>query len=130
MPQWVGYFEYSYYICNTKSINYLNMYEFMKWSDVELIDGKFYVADICSRVFAFKNDNSERFTLCHVCAKFVSSETSINAIYDGGLICHNDEIKNIRPATREDMDYFWDYLSRWGYKYSLNTKKLRYVGNR
>lgn len=25
MAQWVGYFEYSYYICNTKSINYKNM---------------------------------------------------------------------------------------------------------
>ena len=108
----------------------------MKWNDVELIDGKFYVADVCGRmrfdesswVFAFKNDNSERFTLCHVYAKFVSSETSINAIYNGGLVCHNDEIKNIRPATREDMDYFWNYLSRWNYKYNLNTKKLRYVG--
>lgn len=106
----------------------------MKWNDVELIDGKFYVVDIRERgsswVFAFKNDNSERFTLCHVCAKFVGGETSINSIYNGGMICRNNEIENIRPATREDMHYFWDYLSRWGYKYSLNTKKLRHVGSR
>ena len=108
----------------------------MKWNDVELVDGKFYVVNVRDRmgfnsscwVFAFKNDNSERFALCHVCAKLVSSETSINSIYSGGLICHNNEIKNIKPATREDMDYFWNYLSRWDYKYSLNTKKLRYVG--
>lgn len=108
----------------------------MKWNDVELVDGKFYVVDTRgsmrfnsnSWVFAFKNDNTERFTFCHVCAKFLSSETSSMAIYNGGLICSNNEIKNIRPATREDMDYFWNYLSRWGFKYSLNTKKLRYVG--
>lgn len=107
----------------------------MKWNDVELIDGKFYVVDIRARmgfsssswVFAFKNDNSGRFTFCHVCAKFLNSVTFSNAVYGGGLICSNNEIKDIRPATREDMDYFWDYLSRWGYKYSLNTKKLRHA---
>ena len=36
MVQWVFYFEYSYYICNTKSINYLNVYEFMDTKQLEL----------------------------------------------------------------------------------------------
>ena len=108
----------------------------MKWNDVELVDGKFYVVDTrgsirfnsSSWVFAFKNDNSGRFTSCHVGVKFVNSVTSSMAFYNGGLVCGNNEIKNIRPATREDMDYCWDYLSRWGFKYSLNTKQLHYVG--
>lgn len=109
----------------------------MRWNDVEMIDGKFYVVDTIdsmrfnksSWVFSFKNDSSERLTSCYVCVKnHVSSETSLCSVYGGGLICHNNEIKNIRPATRDDMDYFWNYLDRCEYRYCLNTKKLRYVG--
>lgn len=112
----------------------------MKWKDVEMIDGEFYVVDVrgklrfdaSSWVYSFKDDGSDRFTFCHVCAKIHTCDTRshTNSIFGGGLICHNDEIENIRPATQEDMDYFWDYLDIWKYKYSLNTKKLRYVGGR
>ena len=108
----------------------------MKWNDVEMIDGKFYVVDtidnmgfnMSSWVFSFKNDNSGRFALCHVCVKRYASIESFHwSVYDGGIICHNNEIKNIRPATRDDMDYFWNYLDSWDYSYCLNTKKLRHV---
>lgn len=107
----------------------------MKWNDVELVDGKFYFVEVKrwrdgkpnNWVFAYK-DNNDFITNNHVCAKITNRDNSISCIYDDGHVCSIDKLVSLRPATREDMDYFWDYLSRLGYKYSLNTKKLRYVG--
>ena len=109
----------------------------MKWNDVELIDGKFYVVEVerwmngrrNDWVFAYK-DNENFFTELYVCVKMFEMGNGVCSIYDYSHVCVNERIVSIRPATPNDMDYFWDYLDRWGYKYSVNTKKLRHVGNR
>ena len=105
----------------------------MKWNDVELVDGKFYFVEVKRWsdgepnywVFAYK-DNNERITEHYVSAKITN--TRLCSVYDSGRVCCMDRIISLRPTTREDMDAFWSYLDRWDYKYSLNTKKLRYVG--
>lgn len=110
----------------------------MKWNDVEMIDGKFYVVEVKrwrdgepnNWVFAYK-DNMDFETKHYVCVKIIETDNSVSAVYgDGNHVCSSTSIISLRPATQEDMDYFWDYLDRWGYKYSVNTKKLRNVGNR
>lgn len=109
----------------------------MKWNDVELVDGKFYFVEVKrwpdgepnNWVFAYK-DNNDYITKHHVCARVEGSDRSVVSISDYGHVCSSDEIISLRPVTREDMESFWSYLDRWGYKYCLNTKKLRYVGNR
>lgn len=106
----------------------------MKWNDVELIDGKFYVVEAKrwrndqtnNWIFAYK-DNNDFETNIYVCARITDTDSSVCSIYDDGYLCRSDRIVSLRPATREDMDYFWHCLSRVGYKYSLNTKKLRHV---
>ena len=61
------------------------------------------------------------------CAAKVSRD-GYCSIYDRGHVCDASQIINLRPATQEDMNRFWDYLDRWNYRYNLNTKKLRHVG--
>ena len=109
----------------------------MKWNDVELVDGKFYFVEVKrwrdgepnNWVFAYK-DNNDFITEAYVLAKITDADGSVCGVYDDGHVCSSTSIISLRPATQEDMDYFWDYLDRWGYKYSVNTKKLRHVGNR
>lgn len=109
----------------------------MKWNDVELVDGKFYVVEVerwsdgrrNEWLFAYK-ENENVLTKLYVCAKMFCAMGGVRSIYDYGHICTRKRIVSIRPATPNDMDYFWDYLDRWGYKYSVNTKKLRHVGGR
>lgn len=109
----------------------------MKWNDVELVDGKFYFVEVERWedglpniwVFAYK-DNNDFITNHYVSAKITDIDSGVCSIYGYCHVCCRDKIISIRPATPNDMDYFWDYLDRWGYKYSVNTKTLRYVGNR
>lgn len=104
----------------------------MKWDEVELVDGKFYFVEVerwrdglpNNWVFAYK-DNNDWITEHYVSAKI--TDTSVRSVYGSGHVCCRDKIIYLRPATREDMDAFWSYLDYWGYKYSLNTKKLRDV---
>lgn len=107
----------------------------MKWNDVELVDGKFYFVEVKrwgdglpnNWVFAYK-DNNFFITNHRVCAKITETDNRVCGVYGDGHICQSDKIVSLRPASREDMDAFWSYLDEWGYKYCLNTKKLRYVG--
>lgn len=106
----------------------------MKWKDVELIDGEFYFVEVerwrdgkpDNWVFAYK-DNNIFITNLYVCAKITDINSRVCSVYDFGFVCSGERIVSLRPATREDMDAFWDYLGRWGRKYNLNTKKLRHV---
>lgn len=107
----------------------------MKWKDVELVDGRFYFVEVerwadglpNNWVFAYK-DNMEFETYHYVCAKISSAHSGVCSVYNFGYVCNSSQIVSLRPATREDMDAFWSYLDIWNYKYSLNTKTLRYVG--
>lgn len=107
----------------------------MRWNDLELIDGEFYFVDIKrwggdnpnEWVFSYK-ENTEKLTRHHVSAKISDDGSSVCAIYDFGFVCDDSSIIDLRPATQEDMNRFWDYLERYGYRYNLNTKKLRHVG--
>lgn len=109
----------------------------MKWNDVEMIDGEFYVVDVTrwrdnepnEWVFAYK-ESQDYVTGHYVAAKISCIGTGYPSIYDVGHVCRELNILNLRPATPEDMRLFWDYLNRWGYRYCLNTKNLRYVGGR
>lgn len=106
----------------------------MNWNDVELVDGKFYFVEVerwydglpNDWVFAYK-DNNDCITNHYVSAKISDAYCSVCSVYDGGCVCCRDKIISLRPATLDDMDAFWSYLDRCGYKYSLNTKKLRHV---
>ena len=105
----------------------------MKWNDVEMIDGEFYFVDVKrwrdnepnEWVFVYR-ENMDYVTE-HYCTAKVSRD-GYCSIYDRGHVCDESAILNLRPATQEDMHRFWDYLDRWDYSYSLNTKKLRHVG--
>ena len=105
----------------------------MKWNDVEMIDGEFYFVDVKrwrdnepnEWVFAY-NENQDYVTEQYCAAKV--SRDGYCSIYDRGYVCDESQIINLRPATQEDMNCFWDYLDRWNYRYNLNTKKLRHVG--
>ena len=105
----------------------------MKWNDVEKIDGEFYFVDVKrwrdnepnEWVFVYKENQD--FVTEHYCAAKISG-VNCCSIYDRGHVCDESAILNLRPATQEDMNRFWDYLDRWDYSYSLNTKKLRYIG--
>ena len=109
----------------------------MKWNDVEMIDGKFYFVDVVrwrddepnEWVFAYK-ENQDYVTEHYCAARITQVNTNLSSSYDNGHVCGESAILYLRPATQEDMNRFWDYLDRWGYKYSVNTKKLRHVGNR
>lgn len=109
----------------------------MKWNDVELIDGKFYFVEVerwwdgkpNNWLFSYKENEcflTEHYVAVKVCVPY----NRYGNVYYSGHVCDREKIVSIRPATRDDMDYFFDYLSRLGYKYSVNTKKLRHVGNR
>ena len=105
----------------------------MKWNDVEMIDGEFYFVDVKrwrdnepnEWVFVYK-ENQDYVTEQYCAAKV--SRDDYCSIYDRGHVCDESQIINLRPATQEDMNRFWDYLDRWNYRYCLNTKKLRHVG--
>lgn len=108
----------------------------MKWNDVEMIDGKFYFVDVKrwrnnepnEWVFMFKNNNENCITM-HYCAARVSEVLSdVCSIYDFGFVCDDSKILGVRPVTQEDMGRFYKYLQRWNYRFNLNTKKLRHVG--
>lgn len=107
----------------------------MKWNDVELVDGKFYFVEVerwydgkpNNWVFAYK-DNMGFETEHYISVKITDTDSSVCGVYCDSHVCCSTKIISLRPATREDMDAFWSYLDRWNYKYSLNTKKLRYVG--
>lgn len=104
----------------------------MKWNDVEMIDGEFYFVNVKrwrdnepnEWVFVYR-ENMDYVTE-HYCAAKVSRD-GYCSIYDRGHVCDESSILNLRPATQEDMNRFWDYLDRWNYRYCLNTKKLRHV---
>ena len=106
----------------------------MKWNDVEMIDGEFYLVEVerwrdnepNEWVFVYKE--IQGYLTRHYCAACISQSCdSVCSIYDCGYVCEESQIVNLRPATQEDMNRFWDYLDRWDYSYSLNTKKLRHV---
>lgn len=107
----------------------------MKWNNVEMIDGEFYFVDVArwndnepnEWVFAY-NENMSDVTNLYVAAKISTIRTDFHSIYDVGHVCSESSILNLRPATQEDMNRFWEYLDRWNYRYNLNTKKLRHVG--
>lgn len=107
----------------------------MKWNDIEMIDGEFYFVDVerwrdnepNEWLFVYKENQD--YTTEHYCAAKINQvDNSLCSIYDNGHVCRESSIIDLRPATQEDMRRFWDYLGRWDYNYSLNTKKLRHVG--
>lgn len=107
----------------------------MKWNDVEMIDGEFYFVDVVrwrdnepnEWVFAYKEN--QNYVTEHYCsARIDQVHDSLCSIYDTGHVCGETAILNLRPATQEDIARFFDYLDRWNYCYSLNTKSLRHVG--
>lgn len=101
-----------------------------------MVDGKFYFVEVKrwsndepnDWVFSYKDNGL--ITSHHVCAKITETDKRVCGVYGVGYLCQSDNIVSLRPASREDMDAFWSYLDRWGYKYCLNTKKLRHVGSR
>lgn len=106
----------------------------MKWNDVEMIDGEFYFVDVArwrdnepnEWVFSYK-DNLGYVTEHYCAARINQVNTNLCSIYDNGHVCSESAILDLRPATQEDMNRFWDYLDRWNHRYNLNTKKLRHV---
>lgn len=107
----------------------------MKWSDVEMIDGEFYFVNVArwrenepnEWVFAYKENND--YATEHYCtAKISSTHEGLTSIYDFGHVCSDSSIINLRHATQDEINRFFDYLDRWNYRYNLNTKKLRHVG--
>ena len=107
----------------------------MKWNDVEMVDGEFYFVDVTrwrdnepnEWVFTYK-ENCDYATEHYCSAKLSGYENC--SIYDYGHVCSNSSIISLRPATQEEINRFFDYLRRWNYRYSLNTKNLRYVRER
>lgn len=107
----------------------------MKWNDVEMIDGGFYFVDVVrwranepnEWMFVYK-ENRDCVTEHYCAAKISQVNNSRYSIYERGHVCGEPSIRNLRPATEEDIRRFWEYLDRWGYRYNLNTKKLRHVG--
>lgn len=107
----------------------------MKWNDVEMIDGEFYFVDVVrwhdnepnEWVFAYK-ENQDYVTGQYCAARINQVHNDLCSIYYTGHVCNESQIRNLRPATQEDMRRFWDYLDIWNYRYCLNTKKLRHVG--
>lgn len=107
----------------------------MKWNDLEMIDGEFYFVDVVRwhanepNEWIFVYNENQDYVTEHCCAVKISQvDNSLCSIYDIGHVCDESHIRNLRPATQEEINRFWDYLDRWGYRYCLNTKKLRYVG--
>lgn len=106
----------------------------MKWNNVEMVDGELYFIDIKrwsanepnEWVFAYK-ENTEYFTRHHVAARISDINKRVYSVYDYGFVCDNDSIIHLRKATQEDITRFDDYLDKWNYRYSLNTKRLRHV---
>ena len=109
----------------------------MVWNDVEMVDGKFYFVDVKrwrdnepnEWVFAYK-ENQYYVTEQYCAARINQVDNSRYSVYNDGHVCNESQIINLRPATQEDMNRFWDYLDRWNYRYNLNTKKLRNVRRR
>ena len=107
----------------------------MKWNDVEMIDGEFYVVDVKrwldnepnEWVFAYK-ENQDYVTKHYCAARINQVHTNLCSIYDNGHVCSESSILDLRPATQDEINRFFDYLDRWNYRYCLNTKKLRHVG--
>ena len=107
----------------------------MKWNDVEMIDGEFYFVDVVrwrdnepnEWIFVYK-ENQDCVTEHYCTAKITQVDNSLCSIYDYGHVCGESLIINLRPATQEEINRFWDCLDRWNYRYCLNTKKLRHVG--
>ena len=105
----------------------------MRWNDVEMIDGEFYFVDVArwrdnepnEWIFVYKENRD--YVTEHCCSAKISGERHCS-IYESGHICCDSSIINLRPATQDEINRFFDYLDRWSYRYSLNTKKLRYVG--
>lgn len=105
----------------------------MKWNDVEMIDGEFYFVDVerwrdnepNEWVFAYKENND--YVTEHYCTTKVNGWRQCS-IYENGHVCSDSSIINLRHATQDEINRFFDYLDRWDYRYSLNTKKLRHVG--
>jgi hypothetical protein len=63
----------------------------------------------------------------HYCSAKISGERHCS-IYDSGHVSDDSSIITLRLATQMEINHFFDYLDEWGYRYNLNTKKLRYVG--
>ncbi len=105
----------------------------MKWNDVELIDGEFYFVDIVrwrdnepnEWIFVYKENPD--FVTEHYCTVKISGERHCS-IYESGHVCCDSSIIYLRPATRAEINSFFDYLYGWNYRYNLNTKKLCHVG--
>lgn len=80
-------------------------------------------------MFAYKENND--YVTNHYCtAKISSTHEGLISIYDFGHVCQGYSIVDLRVANEDDMRRFWDYLYSRGYRYNLNTKKLRHVGGR
>lgn len=109
----------------------------MKFNFVEMVDGEFYFVDVRrwvdnepnEWVFAYK-ENSNLLTEHYCSARINQVDNSICSIYNNGHVCSESSILDLRPATQEEINRFFDYLDRWNYRYCLNTKKLRHVGRR
>lgn len=105
----------------------------MKWNNVEMVDGEFYFVEVArwrdnepnEWVFVYKENQD--YVTEHYCTAKVSQSNHCS-IYESGHVCCDSSIINIRPATQEEINRFWDYLDRWDYRYNLNTKTLRHVG--
>jgi hypothetical protein len=100
-----------------------------------MIDGEFYFVDVERwrdnepNEWVFAYEENQDYVTNHYCAVRIDQvHDSICSIYDTGRVCEESSILDLRPATQEDINRFWDYLDRWNYRYCLNTKKLRHVG--
>lgn len=107
----------------------------MKWNDVEMVDGEFYFVDVArwrdnepnEWMFVYK-ENQDYVTEHYCAARIHQVDNDRCSIYDNGHVCSESSIIYLRPATQDEINRFFDYLDRWGYRYNLNTKKLRHVG--
>lgn len=105
----------------------------MKWNDVEMVDGEFYFVDVTrwrdnepnEWVFVYRENCN--YVTEHYCTARIG-RNDMCSIYNYGHVCGESAIIDLRPATQEDINRFWEYLDRWNYRYNLNTKKLRHVG--
>lgn len=113
----------------------------MKWNDVDLIDGRFYVINITpwgnehdnNWIFSFKDNTNNDLTLCYVSSYFGSDRISrvVRAhSYIGGRVCNNYDISSLREATYVEVRQYLKALMECGYHYNLNTKKCRDFGIR
>ena len=107
----------------------------MIWNDVKMVDGEFYFVDVerwrdnepNEWIFVYKENLD--FVTENYCAAKITNEQYCS-IYDFGHVCCESSIIDLRPATRAEINSFFDYLDEWNYRYNLNTKKLRDVGRR